>query len=982
MKKAIVIVAVLFVMLFLVAMTAMAQEFGDVKGTVKDIDGSALPGVTVTLTGSKITTMTDVTSEGGNFRFLKLPVGSDYVLRLELPGFKTHIQENIVVSFGKDVILNITMEMARLSEEVTVVAENPVIDTKRAQVGMNITEEMIMQLPTARNPWVLMSLIPGMLVDREDVGGNEAGQQSSYYGHGSADADNTWNVDGANITDNSALGSAPAYLNIASYEELQVNYGNNDIKSQTGGVQINLVTRRGGNDYSGLFYLDLERKAWQADNVPDALKDEGYTAAGINRLYLYGANFGGPIVRDKAWFYLSWGIQDIDALTLSGTSDKTWLASGYGRLDFQLAPSTKVNLFIEYDNKQKWNRADWGYTQQDPDAYWNQTGPGYLYKGQVEQTFGNLYLDAKFMYTDQGFYLKPVLGERTADGSGPYVTYLDYPEFYMTSNNYDYGTDRNQYNINFNGIFFKEKFLGADHEFKFGADYVSATTTTYAFYEANLSLYYAGPDPALPTGEFWIAWLNRDMYLNYYFTRYSAYLQDTLTFGRFALNLGVRYDREKSIVKNVDIPGSPWLPQYLPAISAEEIDPGVSWRVFSPRFSISYDLFGNGKDVIKLSVARYGSQSGNNIADYVNPLGWSEIDVIWQDMDGNGRVTSDELYGYDWATGGVADVNDPNNWIWFSSAINIDDPTSTELVNRYDPDYNSPLLDELSVFYEKELFRDFAARLELFYKKYHRQTWRRSMLSDGTVETEDNYYVSGHDDTLDMDIYGATQYFPYEYITNHIDAYDRYLGFQLVWTKRLSNKWMMNGSFTWADWKRFYKGEFLGVIDNIQGDDMYWGLNNADYFDGGVVAPESAGSGVRDIYVNSRWQFKLSGLYQLPLGINFSGVFVAREGYISPNNVLVLAPNLGWIELYGDPEDSEAKFGDSRLPAFWVLNFRLEKTFQISESSRVILSADAFNITNSAHALKQEIRITSPNFGQDLRILNPRVFRFGIQFMF
>ena len=193
---------------------------------------------------------------------------------------------------------------------------------------------------------------------------------------------------------------------------------------------------------------------------------------------------------------------------------------------------------------------------------------------------------------------------------------------------------------------------------------------------------------------------------------------------------------------------------------------------------------------------------------------------------------------------------------------------------------------------------------------------------------------------------------------------------------------MMNGSFTWADWKRFYKGEFLGIIDNIQGGDMYLGLNNEAYFDGGVVAPESAGSGVRDIYVNSRWQFKLSGLYQLPFGISFSGVFVAREGYVSPNNVLALAPTLGWIELYGDTEDSDAKFGDSRLPAFWVLNFRLEKTFQISESSRVILSADAFNITNSAHALKQEIRITSPNFGQDLRILNPRVFRFGIQFMF
>jgi len=151
-KKAILIIAVLFCMFFLISMNVAAQEFGDITGTVKDVDGGPLPGVTMTLTGSKIVTMTATTSLRGNFRFLNLPVDDNYVLKLELPGFKTHLQENIAVSFGKDVILNVTMEMTRLSEEITVVAENPVIDTKRAQVGVNITEEMIMQLPTARNP--------------------------------------------------------------------------------------------------------------------------------------------------------------------------------------------------------------------------------------------------------------------------------------------------------------------------------------------------------------------------------------------------------------------------------------------------------------------------------------------------------------------------------------------------------------------------------------------------------------------------------------------------------------------------------------------------------------------------------------------------------------------------------------------------------------------------------------------------------------
>jgi len=972
---------ILIILFFMFAIFVSAQEFGAIKGTVMDANGEPLPGVTVTLTGSKIVLQSVVASEKGNFRFLNLPVADDYAVKFELDGFNTLVRDQLVIVFGRDLNLEITLQMADISEEIVVLGQAPVIDRKRAQVGVNVGSEMIMGLPTARNPWVIMSLIPGVLVDREDVGGNEAGQQSSYYGHGSSEDDNTWGIDGANITDNSALGAAPAYVNISSYEEVQINYGNNDIRSQTGGVQINLISKRGGNAYSGTFYLDLERNAWQADNVPDDLTELGYSAAGINRLYLYGANFGGPLVRDKLWFYLSWGVQDIDALTLSGESDRTWLVSGYGRMDFQITPNLKFNFFTEYDNKQKWNRADWGYTQQDPDALWNQIGPSSFYKGELEYIIGDLYLNAKASFMGGPFTLAPVQGERTSDGSGNYMVQSYYPSYYMSGNIYEYGTDRDQINANVSGIYFAEDVLGGDHEFKFGVDYVTATTTTHAYYEANLNLNYWGPDDTLPNGEWWEAWLNRDYMLNYSFDRISAFLQDTVTFGKLAMNLGLRYDQEKSLVKNVDIPASVWLPQYMPAVKIDKYDPGVKWSVFSPRLSLTYDLFGTGKDILKLSLARYGSQSGNNLADRVNPVGWTEIDLLWQDNNEDGRVTSDELFGYDWDTGELKDPSDPDYWLWYSSSVNPDDPSSIVSLSRYDPNYNSPLLDELSISYEKELFSDFATRLEFFYKKRHNQTWRRSIKADGEFETENNYYVAGQNDTVGYNIYGRNELYPYEYITNHQKMYDRYLGAQLVFTKRLSNKWMFNGSFTYSDWKRFYEGEYLGIIDDIKSNVMNYGLNNQEFFNGGVVAPESGGSGVRDIYVNSRWQLKLSGMYQFPLGINFSGVFSAREGYVMPTNVRVYMPGIGYGELYGNP-DGGGKFGDQRLPTFWVLNFRVEKVFQVSDSSSVTLSADAFNVTNSAHALKKELRISADDFGQDLRILNPRVFRIGVRFNF
>jgi len=959
-----------FVLISLIALLGVfsyAQEFGAVKGTVTDQEGNPLPGVSVTLTGGKISPMTVTTSEKGNFRFVSLPVGFDYTVKFELQGFKTVIREKQVISYGRDVIYDIQMEQAALEESVTVVGQTPVIDTKRTQVGVNITEQMIMSLPTARNPWVIMSLIPGMLVDREDVGGNEGGQQSAYYGHGGGRGDQTWNVDGANITDNSALGAAPAYLNIASYDELQVNYGNNDVRSQTGGVQVNLVSKRGGNAYSGVFYLDAEDKRWQSDNVKGTLKDLGYTAAGVDRVYLYGVNFGGPLIKDRAWFYVAWGIQDINATTLAATTDKTWLASGYAKLNFQLTSSTRMEGFVEYDNKEKWGRTAWDATQQGPETVWNQTGPGYLWKGEIDQTFGNLYLNLKGIYTNGGFNLQPTKGKRTADGSGQYMTVVNYPEFYVSGNIDDYGTDRNQLNLNLSGNLFLEDVLGADHEWKFGVDYVTSTVTTFDLYEGNLTLRYYGPDSSLPLGEWWEAWLYRDYNINYGFKRYSFFLQDTATFGRLALNLGVRYDVESSVVNAYEIPGSPWLSQYMQTLSVSEIDPGVKWKTLSPRLSLVWDIFGTGKDILKLSVARYGSQSGFGLADFINPVGWTEVDVIWQDFNGDGRVTSSELFGYDWDTGELKDVNDPNYWLWYGG-FDPDNPTSLSLRNKYDPGFKSPLLDEFNVSYEKEVLTDFAARLEFFYKRQHHEEWSRRMLADGTIEDSSNYYPAGTAPEVNYEYYGRYRFYPNQYRLNYPNRYTQYVAGQIVFTKRLSNKWMMDASFTYSDWKQHYEGD---IVDPT----------NTEYYDGGVVAPGSGGSGLSGIYVNSRWMGKLSGLVQLPYGVNFSTVIVVREGYVKLTDVRVNRPGIGVSSIYGSPGGG-GKFGDERLPAFWVLNFRLEKLFQIADTATVALGVDAFNITNSAHALKQETRITSANFGRDLRILNPRVFRFGARFSF
>ena len=950
-------------MLFLVAGLSNAQERGAIKGKVVDQDGMALPGVGVSLTGPKIAPKNVVTSDQGNFRFLNLPGGADYTLVIELAGFKTITREELEVSFGRDINLELVLEQTALEESITVIGQTPTIDVKKTQVGVNITEDMIMSMPTARNPWVIMAMVPGMLISKEDVGGNEGGQQSSYSGHGSSGRDNTWSIDGANITDNSALGAAPAYVNIAGYEEVQINYGNNDIKSMTGGVQLNIISKSGGNAFSGTFYLDVSRDAWQSSNAtPEVLDLYDTYDPGVDKIYLYGANFGGPIVQDKAWFYGSWGVQDIAARNINASTDKTWLVSGYGKLNFQVTPSTRIEGFLEWDNKNKWNRLWHSAAQSDANHAWNQDGPGWMGKVELEQLAGNLYLNAKFIFMDGGFFLRPVVGgEHTSDGSGPYYI-RDYTRPFHYGNIDDYGTNRDSYNLNITGNYFAEGIMGADHDIKFGVDYLTSSVTSYDLYEGSLVLAYWGADDYLPTGEWWEAWLLRDYSINLFEKRIGFFVQDTMTFGNLSVNIGLRFDTEKSTVKDEIQSASRWLPQFMPEISIDELDPGSVWNTFSPRFSIVYDIGGTGKNVVKLSLARYGSQDGYGMADHINPVGWTEIDVIWQDMNGDTRVTADELFGYDWDTGGVNDVNNPDNWLWYGG-LNPDNPTAVTQRNLIDPDFSSPLLDELTLSFEREIMDDFAARIELFYKKSHNgmRSIRMMDAADASnLETSANYYNDGTADIVNQTVYGRTKYYPYQYRTNYENRNSVYTAAQIVLNKRLSNGWMMDASFTLSNW-----------IDNREGDDI--NPQNVAFYDGGVNS-----------WMNSRWQFKFSGLYQIPFGgINVSWIFRARDGYVFSPYVDEYASGIGWISVYGNEDGSGGLYGDQRLPTFYELDFRLEKMFMISDTSKVTLGVDAFNALNNHHTLEQYSLITSTStFGKTRKILNPRVFRFGIRFDF
>ena len=225
-------------LLALLATPALAQvSSGIIAGTIKDEQGGVLPGVNVTLAGSD-RSATFTTESDGRFRFLNLPPGT-YSVSAELPSFSKVVREQLVVSVGSNLDLTFAMKVASVQETITVSGESPIVDSKAMGTSTNFTQAELDKIPTSRDPWALLRTVPGVMVDRVNIAGNETGQQSNFQSKGTRPGDAVWTLDGVVVTDMAALGMSPAYFNYDNFEEIQISTAGQDIKSPTGGVGMN-----------------------------------------------------------------------------------------------------------------------------------------------------------------------------------------------------------------------------------------------------------------------------------------------------------------------------------------------------------------------------------------------------------------------------------------------------------------------------------------------------------------------------------------------------------------------------------------------------------------------------------------------------------------------------------------------------------------------------------------------------------------------
>jgi hypothetical protein len=362
------------------------------------------------------------------------------------------------------------------------------------------------------------------------------------------------------------------------------------------------------------------------------------------------------------------------------------------------------------------------------------------------------------------------------------------------------------------------------------------------------------------------------------------------------------------------------------------------------------------------------------LIDNINPIGSvSYAYYAWND-DGDNLVQVGEV-----------DFSELLN----SRGYDPDNPAAVSAVDNFDSDIHSPLTDEILAGIDHELFPAFAVGATYTYRKFSDQLFRfRTGLARG-----DYVFVRDVTGTLPDGTPYSSPVFrireglarPPGYTYTNRDDYDQtYHGVDLILTKRLSNRWMARGSFTYS-WNKqnIGSGGCVDPTNRVPGQSGDGGNPETGYTaqtcaDDVVAGFRSTGSGAKDsVFLSNEWQFYLNAMYQLPLGFNVAGAFFGRQGY-----------PINWYERVTGLGDQETRdvavsdLDDQRYDNVYNLDLRIEKVVPITQSANLTVSADLFNVTNEDTVLQRFNRLGLSNTNDIKEIQSPRVWRFGLRLAF
>ena len=764
MKFKMMIVLCAFLLVYSSVALSQSKETGAIIGTTADEEGAPLPGVNITISGPNIMgDRTAITDANGRFRVPALRPGV-YSVKAELPGFNTVIRKEIRLHTGTRLTTDITMGIATLEEEVTVIAESPTVDVKTSETAsVTLSDDLLRAMPTSQFVTGIVNLAPGVTGD---------------VAYGASDSTGiSYQVDGVNVGD-PELGSAWVFLDYNIIEEAKImGIGLNAEYGAFTGVIFNTITKSGGNEFSGhaeIIVQSTTRKFlgidnfWTTDNNQAYIDDNPGLTVPIRGLWDSSFHLGGPFIKDKLWFFL--GLQ-----YYRSKNRPTGLIEPHFRdykqprfflkITSQLSPQFSLTGFLEIDRYNGINRST-GITSPTPETGVKQTSPETVANFNLTAILNpTTFFDIKGSYFT-GYYYLETQGEGTATWSTEQWIWLD-------NNQWEYWADRKLAQANASISHYAEDFIAGNHDFKFGAEFewgwarsrsaqtgyiegIGSGVYIYDYYGYLYAYQYTGYD------------------FNSSYTRTELFAQDSWSISdNLTLNFGFRYSMMRGKVK------------------------GISGTVYStnriaPRFGFAWDVLGDHSTVLKGHFGRFTESMYTAVHDRLSPLSAFGIWTYW------------------WETA-------PGVWeSWYQDVL---------VENLFADDIRHPYMDQWTVGIERELFKDASFGISYINRRWKDIMNPYDILAEyeeeiyidpvnGTAYTLYNQTNPGVNqlvvDNLEKD--------PSKGIMD--DVYRQYHGVEFLFNKRFSNGWQLLASYVWS--------KCTGTIDNGFGDDVGWGGSTDD----------------------------------------------------------------------------------------------------------------------------------------------------------
>jgi carboxypeptidase family protein len=916
-----------------------AQQTGILSGVVRDPQGGVLPGVTVTVSSpALIATRTTTTGELGTYQLTALPPGT-YEVSYELSGFTTLKRQDIRVLVAQTTRLDVDLSVGNLQESVTVSGESPVVDVSSNTTQTNISKELYEAIPTARNPWVMAGLVPGVVTGRLDVGGTEGMQQYNLEAFGSADSQKSFSIDGLKTNwGGGAGGSTMQYYGFEMYEEYNMQTASGTAESDVSGVYMNMVTKSGGNRFSSDNNFYFMNDKMQGGNIDDDLRARLGLGAGqqtgaagnpVDISYDWSSTLGGPIKKDTAWFFGAlrrWRLDQfqIGARNADGSQaiDDNRIENYMGKATWQASPTGKLSFMFNKNLKYRFHRRDAPFLFSEDKASVLQDQPAQNYVAQFNNVFGKATVfDARF---GRMWGIFPTRYQKEVTPSD--IAIRDIVRNTQSNAATEQSLNPNhRYQGNATLSYFAQNLGAGSHDFKVGTQ-LSWEKMQYDRIR-NGDLFLESNDGVALRAQI----ANTPVQSDHRLQTWAAFAEDRWLIGRATINYGVRFDGVKAYLPAQSSPAGTFVAaRSFPETRLYNFNLNVA-----PRVGVSFDLFGKGQTALKAYYGRFYNQFGSEIAETINPNARINVQVPWNDANKDLRLDPGEL--------------DLSRFTGFGG-----------IFPRMDADATRPYSDEMNVGVDHQLLPNFALSVS-----YHRRQHRNGLAivdfarptSAYTAVTRTYTNPTSGPQTITVYTLDSSLVTKRDRAITNVDGLEsNYNGVQFSFNKRMSNRWQLLGGVTIQKHQGFANdGTFTNPASTT--DD----LNNPNYT---LNRPGSS------IFTEIPWTVTLSGSYLLPYEILCSGKYTARDGDPLNRTLTITGLSQGsetvWVQARGvDRTETVNKF----------LDVRFAKRFRMP-GVQIEPSVDIFNLLNANHVLAQNDAIGT-TWSRPSRILAPRIVRLG-----